>query len=373
MTTIGLLFTLTSPIHLFSQVVGGSLADRLGRKIVMAISLFARGLVMLSFGLVGSLSSLISLLVLNNIFDPLFRPASNAVVADIIEPEKRAQAYSLLTVVMNLGAAIGPSMGGFVAARSYFVLFLCAALAYLLYFFIVVAFIRETKPQNSTTPEKKTQKMGEGWGMVLRDAPFLAFCLITILTCIAYSQMSTTFPVYLKENSGIGEAQYGQLIALNATMVVLLQFPITKIASRYGRMQMMALGAFLYALGFGVIGFIDTLPLFASSVVIWTLGEIVTGPVSTVLVAGMAPEAMRGRYMGVFGLTWGMGYGLGPTLGGAVMDDLGGRYIWYASFISCSMAAAAFLLLGRSVPSPVGDSEGTGLAKPRIADEFVSE
>jgi MFS family permease len=163
------------------------------------------------------------------------------------------------------------------------------------------------------------------------------------------------------------------LIALNATTVVLLQFPITKITDRYGRMQMMALGALLYALGFGVIGFVDTLPLFASSVVIWTLGEMVIAPVSTVLVADMAPETMRGRYMGVFGLTWGIGYGLGPTLGGAIMDNLGGRYIWYASLILGSMAAAAFLLPGRFAPSPAGTSEGRGLAEPRVADEFVSE
>jgi MFS family permease len=164
-------------------------------------------------------------------------------------------------------------------------------------------------------------------------------------------------------------------MALNAMMVVLLQFPITRLIDRYGRMQMqmMALGAFLYALGFGVIGFVGTLPLFASSVVIWTLGEMVIAPVSTVLVADMALETMRGRYMGVFGLTWGVGYGLGPTLGGATMDNLGGLYIWYASLILGSMAAVAFLLLGRFVPSPAGDSKGARLSEPRAAREFVSD
>ena len=164
-------------------------------------------------------------------------------------------------------------------------------------------------------------------------------------------------------------------MALNAIMVVLLQFPITRITDRYRRlqMQMMALGAFLYALGFGAKGFVGTLPLFASSVVIWTLGEMVIAPVSTVLVADIAPETMRGRYIGVFGLTWGIGYGLGPTLGGAIMDNLDGRYIWYASLILGLMAAAALFLRGRFAPSPAGASEGTGLAEPGVADEFVSE
>ena len=375
MTTIGLLFSLTGPISFFSQVVGGSLTDRWGRRIMMAISLFASGLVMLGFGLVDSLTSLIFLLVLNGIFGPLFGPASNAMVADIIEPRKRGQAYGLLRVVMNVGAAIGPSVGGFIATRSYFVLFLCAALTNLLYFSIVVAFIRETKPQRNTTLEETTEQAREGWDVVLRDIPFLVFCFINMLTCIVYSQMNTTLPVYLKEGSGIGEAQYGQLMALNAMMVVLLQFPITRITDRYGRMrmQMMALGAFLYALGFGAKGFVGTLPLFAASVVIWTLGEMVIAPVSTVLVADMAPETMRGRYMAVFGLTWGIGYGLGPTLGGAVMDNLGGRYIWYLALILGSIAAAAFLLMGRFVPSPAGTGDRTESSELGVADGFVSE
>jgi MFS family permease len=266
-------------------------------------------------------------------------------------------------------------VGGTIAARSYFVLFFCAALASLLYFLIVVAFIRETKPQRSTTLEETTGQAREGWNTVLRDTPFLAFCLITVLTCIVYSQMNTTFPVYLKENSGIGEAQYGQLMALNAVMVILLQFPITKITDRFRRMQMqmMALGAFLYALGFGAQGFVGTLPLFALSVAIWTLGEMVIAPVSTVLVADMAPETLRGRYMGAFGLTWGVGYGLGPTLGGAVMDNWGGRYVWYASLIVGSMAAAAFLLLGRFMPSSADANERSELAKAKVAVEFASE
>ncbi|TEU18522.1 MAG: MFS transporter [Anaerolineales bacterium] len=361
MTTIGLLFTFTAPINFVSQVVGGSLADRWGRRIMMAVSLFASGLVMLGFGLAGSLPSLILLLVLNGIFGPLFGPASNAMIADLIEPQKRAQAYGLLRVVMNVGAAIGPSVGGFIATRSYFVLFFCAALTSLLYFLIVVAFVRETKPQRSTSLEETAEQGKEGWKTVLRDTPFLALCLITVLTCVVYSQMNTTFPVYLKENAGIGEVQYGQLMALNAVMVILLQFPITRITDRFSRrqMQMMALGAFLYALGFGSQGFVGTLPLFALSVAIWTLGEMVIAPVSTVLVADMSPETMRGRYMGVFGLTWGLGYGLGPTLGGTVMDNLGGRYIWYASLILGLMAAVAFLLLGRFMPSPAGASEST--------------
>jgi MFS family permease len=375
MTTIGLLFTLTSPINLFSQVVGGSLADRWGRRIMMAISLLASGLVMFGFGLVESLTSLIPLLVLHGIFSPLFRPASDAMVADIIEPGKRGQAYGLLRVVMNVGAAIGPSLGGFIASRSYFILFLCGALANVLYFLIVVSFIRETKPQSSTTLGEKTGQAREGWNVVLRDIPFVAFCLINMLTCIVYSQMNTTLPVYLKEDFGVGEAQYGQLMTLNAIMVVILQFPITRITDRYKRvqMQMMALGAFLYALGFGAKGFVGTLPLFAFSVVIWTLGEMIIAPVSTVLVADMASETVRGRYMGALGLIWGVGYGLGPTLGGTVMDNLGGRYIWYASLILGSIAAAAFLLLGRYVSSPADTGEGTGLTELRVADEFVSE
>jgi MFS family permease len=281
----------------------------------------------------------------------IFGPAINAMIADLIETHKRAQAFGLLRVVQNLGIAIGPAIGGFIATRSYLVLFGVAAIAAVMYGLIVALRIQETRPQTIAV-ESSTKPRQENLGRVLADQTFMLFCgLYTVMT-IVYSQMNTTLPVYLNKSFGVTEQWYGLLMSLNAAMVVVFQFPITRFTDRFTRTAMMALGGAFFALGFGMFGFVGVLPLFFLAQAIWTVGEMFTTPVSQAFAADMAPETMRGRYMGVFGLVWTVAYGVGPLVGGAVMDRLDGRYIWYAAFALNGLAALGFWALGRRVERP---------------------
>jgi MFS family permease len=180
----------------------------------------------------------------------------------------------------------------------------------------------------------------------------MLFCgLYTVMT-IVYSQMNTTLPVYLNQSFGVTEQWYGLLMSLNAAMVVVFQFPITRFTDRFTRTAMMAVGGAFFALGFGMFGFVGVLPLFFLAQAIWTVGEMFTSPVSQAFAADIAPETMRGRYMGVFGLVWTIAYGVGPLVGGAVMDKLDGRYIWYAAFALNGLAALGFMALGHRVERP---------------------
>jgi MFS family permease len=182
---------------------------------------------------------------------------------------------------------------------------------------------------------------------LLRDTPFLMFCLVSIALVVVYAQMNSTWPVYMKEGYGISERQYGLMMSLNAAMVVLFQLPIATFTERYARTTMLALAAVLYGIGFGVVGFVSTAFLFALAIAIWTVGEMVHVPVAQAYVADVAPEDMRGRYMGAAGLTWGMGMSLGPLLAGLMMDFGDSRYVWYGCLIVGMAAAVAFLRLGR--------------------------
>jgi MFS family permease len=137
------------------------------------------------------------------------------------------------------------------------------------------------------------------------------------------------------------------MMSLNAAMVVLFQLPITSFTERYARTTMLALAAVLYGIGFGLVGFVSTALLFALAIAIWTVGEMVHVPVSQAYVADTAPEDMRGRYMGAAGLTWGVGWSLGPLLAGLMMDLGDPHYVWYGCLFFGLMAAVAFLWLGR--------------------------
>ena len=344
MATIGVAMAAMAGVGLISGALGGALADRFGRKTLMVGGLVLAAVSSFTMGVVDSLAAFVAVAIFMNVIFPLSRPASEAMVADLVEPEKRARAYGLMRVAFNLGVAIGPAVGGFLAERSYFTLFVGDAVTSLVFALIILFFIAETKPE---VAKEERAAHGAGYGPLLRDTPFLIFCLVSIAVAVVYAQMNSTWPVYMKENYGITERQYGLMMSLNAAMVVLFQFPITSFTERHARTTMLALAAVLYGLGFGLVGFVNTALLFALAIAIWTVGEMVHVPVSQAYVADVAPEDMRGRYMGAAGLTWGVGWSLGPLLAGLMMDFGDPRYVWYGCLIVGLAAAVAFLRLGR--------------------------
>lgn len=355
---------------ILSQSIGGHLADKLGRKIIMLISLLLSSLFLLGYGFVETITLWIFLTILDGLFGPMYNPAGNAMIADIVDSSKRLQAYGLLRIIHNLGIVIGPVIGGLLIAKiSYLVLFIIAAITSFIYFFVILFFIKETKPEKQEVYRNKSSVLSdekendnlsrkdnlssEGYKRILNDRIFVYFCLVTILVSVVYSQMTTTFPVYMKENFGILEDKYGLIMALNAGMVVLFQYPITRIISKYKKTTIMALGAFLYAIGFGSIGLSNSLLLFAINMAILTVGEMVIIPVNTSFVADISPEDMRGRYMGVLGIANMLGWGIGPIIGGLSIDKVGGNFIWLIIFILGLISSAGYLSLQKILPQKV--------------------
>jgi MFS family permease len=351
---------------ILSQSIGGHLADKFGRKIIMSVSLLLSSLFLLGYGFVETITLWIFLTILDGLFGPMYSPAGNAMVADIVDSSRRLQAYGLLRIINNLGIVIGPIIGGLLIARiSYLILFIIASITSFIYFFVILFFIKETKPKKKEVYREQLYTLSdkkdngnlsrydnlslEGYKKILNDKIFVFFCLITVLVSIVYSQMTTTFPVYMKENFGILEDRYGLIMALNASMVVLLQYPIARIISRYKKTRMMATGAFFYALGFGSIGLSNSFLLFAMNMAILTVGEMIIAPVNTSFVADISPEDMRGRYMGVFGIANMLGHGIGPIISGLFIDKLGGEFVWLIIFILGLISSAGYLSLQKGL------------------------
>jgi MFS family permease len=344
MVTIGAAMSVMAGAGLASGAVGGALADRFGRKKLMIGGLTLGATALFSMGLVDSVGAFVGVAIFMNLTSPVFGPASQAMISDLVEPGKRARAYGLIRVAFNLGVAIGPAIGGFLAERSYFILFASDAITSLIFAGVILFFIAETRPE---VRQGDRAAPHAGYGPLLRDTPFVLFCLVSVAVTAVYAQMNSTWPVFMKENYGILERQYGLMMSLSAAMVVLFQFPITGFTERYGRATMLAWGTALYAIGFGLVGFVSTAPLFTLALAIWTVGEMVHVPVSQAYVADVAPEDMRGRYMGAAGLTWGMGWGIGPFLAGLVMDRADPHYVWYGCLVIGLAAAMTFLGLGQ--------------------------
>jgi MFS family permease len=266
-------------------------------------------------------------------------------VADLVEPQRRPAAYALLRTISNLGVAIGPAIGGFVTGVSYAMAFYIAAGANALFALLILSFVAETAPRGREEQDQPQQN--RGYRPLLRDRPFLAFCGVYTLAGMAYSLMMVLLPVYTKENFGVPENRYGFIMGTNAAMVVLFQYTVTRITERHHHLAVLAIGSLFYALGVGSVAWGWSFPTFLLSMVLLTIGEMIMIPTSTALTADLAPPDMRGRYMSAYGLTWSIGFGIGPVVGGFLNDSIAPVAIWYAGLLMGLAAAFGFLLLAR--------------------------
>jgi MFS family permease len=375
MTEVGVMYVTVAVITAVSQIVGGTLVDRIGRKPVMVFGLIGGVIPTVAMGFSGDiligatgptrLLVVAILVILFGLTGGVYGPAASAMVADLVESEKRTKAYSLLRIVQNIGIALGPAVGGFIATRSYLVLFLCAALGSLVYGILAVILVRETLP--NLEPESKSmppsQSTDGGYTAIFMDRIFITFCILYLVSILIYAQMNTTLPVYLKQSFGVKESEYGLLMSLNAVMVVFFQFPLSSWINRYEKGNMMAVGVLLFAIGFGMFAFVAAMPLFFLAQAIWTTGEMVTTPISQAFAADIAPNSMRGRYLGFYSLIWGIASGIGPLLGGLVMDHMGGKYIWYAAILFNTLVMFGFFLFNRRMKSAAAQTSPGSLSE----------
>jgi len=348
MTEVGILFAIYAVSSLFGSILGGAFTDRFGRKQIVIFALIATSLSSVLMGLVNSISVFFMLAALVGVID-IGGPARQAMVADLLPEKKRAQGYGIMRVAFNLSVTIGPAIGGLLAARSYLLLFITDAVISLIVAALVFVLIPETKPEAAPgdKEESVTQTFG-GYALVFRDYLFLAFIGVSILMGLVYMNLSTTLGVFLRDTFSFPEARYGALLSLNALMVVLFQFPITRRIENKPPMLMMAAGMVLYTIGFAMYGFVSTTLFFVIAMAILTVGEMLVAPVSQSLVAYFSPEDMRGRYMAIFGISGALPFALGPLLAGLLLDNAPDqRILWYAVGIVGVIATFGFLWLHR--------------------------
>jgi MFS family permease len=345
LTTITLLFTIQAITGLGATSVIGSLMDRFGRKGIMIAGLMANAGLMMAMSGADRLDQWIVLSALYGAVTPIFSVGANAMVADLVEPARRINAYSLLRIVSNLGLAFGPIVGGRLASNPV-VSFHATAAAYVVLAGAVALLLAE-----SLRPQEKPDEQPGNYLTLLRDRMFLAVFGLSILVMMGATLVFRLMPVYIKENYGIAEDQFGLIVTINAVMVVLFQYGVTRISGRFRPLPVLALGAFIYAMGVGSVALGTTFAAFGISMVIVTCGELLVAPTSTALVANLAPPDMRARYMGLLSITYMIAGGTGPVLGGFLADHIGPPAIWYGGMVVNLIAAFGFWAMARFMSS----------------------
>ncbi len=348
MTQAGVLLAIFSISGLGGSMLGGALADRFGRRGVLLFGLTISALSSVAMGLVDELGLFYILAIFVGLLSDVGGPARQAMIADLLPSEQRAEGFGILRVVGNLAWIFGPTIGGFLATRSYLMLFILDAFSSMITAVIVYRLIPETLPERAVDAEEENLITTlRGYGQVAGDTLFLQFVFASMLMTLVYIQMYSTLSVYLRDVHGLPTQGFGALLSMNAGLVVIAQFWITRRVSRQPPLLMMALGSALYLIGFLAYGFVTVFVYFTIAMLIITVGEMVVMPVSQALAARFAPEDKRARYLAFFGLSWAIPSMIGPWMAGVVMDKFDPRWVWYAGGMILAVAILVFLQLHR--------------------------
>jgi MFS family permease len=325
-----------------AQLAGGELTDRLGRRPVMLTSFLVTPAAMITLGLARAVPLIAVSTFVVGLFTSLYRPAVGAAIADLVPSESRIRAYGYNYWAINLGAAIAPIIAGILAKYTYLALFIGDALTTLAFGIIVYLGIRETRPAEAQEVGHASPR--ERIAQLKREPILLWFSFLMLFFGTIYMQGFVTLPVDMG-SYGLGPEQYGLAIAVNGFLIVLISIPISNLAGHWPRFESMAAAALFLGLGFGFTTLASTFPLFALSVGIWTLGEIVASAVAPAIIADLAPVELRGLYQGIFGSAWGLAFFIGPLLGGWVYEHLGASVLWTSCLVLGGLLVIAFLAM----------------------------
>lgn len=339
--TAGLVMAVFGAGSLVSQIVAGSLADRIGRRATLSGGMVATAVCMTALGYSTTLPAILASMFALGLVIDAYRPASNALVADLVSPVDRPKAYGLLFWAINLGYAVGMTAGGWLAGAGFMWLFWINAVSCLAFAALVWRAVPETRPARG---ESETG----GWGQVLRDRLMLAFTVVVLGNAFVYAQTVSMLPLAMVKVVGLSTAEFGLAMAVNGVLIVLVQPLVSGWLGRRDHSRTLALGIAVLGVGFALTAFVTTTVAFAGTIVIWTLGEIVTAGIAGTILATLAPAHLRGRYAGVFGFAWSLAMLLAPLAGGWLLA-LGPRVLWFSVGGVGLLAALGQLAIGPAI------------------------
>ena len=327
--------------------VGGWLSDRVGRRPVLLASLAGAALPVAGLAVATGAAALYALAAAFGLLAEMYRPAVSAAVADLV-PEtagpdggaKRARAYAVVYWAINLGAAVGPALGGLIAARTYAGLFVLEGATLLAYAGLVAVAVPETRPAPAASASPALSL-----GPVARDGVLAALAAVVLLVGVGFYQLFSTLPLAMAAD-GLSELDFGLVVSVNGVLIVAVGLPVAAWMGRHQTGWPLPAAVALIAAGLALQVPAASLAGYAACALVWTVGEMAFLPIVPTLVSRLAPDGLRGSYQGVYHGAWGLAKMLGPVLGGLVLAGSGAAALWLGAAALVALAAAGLAALG---------------------------
>jgi MFS family permease len=334
---------------LVSILAGGYLTDRLGRRVTLLLSLLGSGGIAAALGFVSSLRFFAPLLVLLGFVADLYRPAASAIIGDLLPSGQRATGFAALRTAVNLGFAVGMSLGGFMADWSWRLLFFGDGATTLLYGLVVYLYIGETRPEAAdSAAEARDGAVPSPW----RDGVFVQMMVVSLAFSVMFTSHITELPLTITLSAHYPARLYGALVAVNGLLIALFEISAVERLRPFRRLRVAALGTLVTGLAFASVGLARHWASFLLVVIGYTVGEILAAPQKMAFVTDWAPPAARGRYLSFYQATWSVAMGLNPLLFLPLRARLGDAAFWPLMMLLAAPSALLLIHLDRTADRP---------------------
>ena len=353
MAVVGLFILGSGLIASGAQMMAGMISDRVGRRPIILVSMTLAGVLFVVMAIlinaVAPVWAIVGAYFLVRCGLMSARPATQALIVDLMPKARLAEGYGILRMGQNLGFGFGPAIGGYfwAAGVSYAWLFVGAAAVSSICIFVTFTHLKESHVGGGTEQISISAALSTA-----KDRTFLIFTMISVVAFMGLGQFISTLSVYTVERIGFSTVQYGSLLTLNAIMVVAFQYPATRFIEKIDKSTALLLGMSVYTLGYLTMGFVGPYGLALVAMAIISTGEILFSPMSMVVVGELSPKSLRGRYQGFYSWSETLGVSMGPTLGGLLLDATapdGRLSVWLPIASVIMIAGIAFYFWGKRI------------------------
>ncbi|GAB4420976.1 MAG: MFS transporter [Bacteroidia bacterium] len=325
---------------IIGSFLGGWITDRTNYYDVQFWSLLVTGCMFLLLMTVKTFEGFCVAIFFTSLLADTYRPANMTAIGVYSKPENRTRALTLNRLAINLGFSIGPALGGILAGTlGYDWLFVvdgltCIGAAFFFRFFLPRRAAIKTSDANRSTTNTS-------YLVVLKDRFFLFFVFFEVLAIMSFFQFLSTLPMFWKEELGLSETAIGNLMALNGLLIVVIEMPlIFSLEKKHSHLLWTSMGALLIGLGYFSqaipgIGWWGALAL----ILFITVGEMVNFPFSNTVALSRANDANRGRYMGVYTMSFSLCHILASVLGAQIAGHFGYTALWL-TMGACALVSA---------------------------------
>lgn len=343
----GLVMSVFGAGAICGALIGGRLTDKIGFYYVQISALICGGIMFIILGQMQSYTAICVCTFILSMMNEAFRPANATAIRHYSEGLSRTRSYSLNRLAINLGWAVGGTIGGFIAARNYHLLFwidgitnLCAA---------ILLRIVLSPARNDATPSRHEAKPRKEKYAAYKDKAYIAFIVLTILYAYSFFQLFTTIPVFFREKLHLSEVQIGIIMAVNGALIAIFEMVlIYKLEGRRNPLYYAAIGTLFVGASFVILNvFPGEFWLAISSMLVVTIGEIFSMPFMNTFWSGRATHTHTGQYAALYTIAWSSAQILGPGTGSQVAEHYGYNTLWWFIGALCVVTAIGYKWLER--------------------------